>query len=84
MRNSEDDVQVQVKVFGSEFNTLLAVHGIATEVADQFIQTTKVGVDVDVEPGLSCFGLTESSVLDTSLRKVSLHYFSGFSGEKHG
>ena len=81
--NAGEDVQVQVKVFGSEFNSLLAVHGIAIDVADQFIQETKVGVDVDIESGLSAFALTESGILDTSLRKVSLDYF-GLSGEKHG
>jgi hypothetical protein len=67
-----NDVEVQVAVAGSKFTAIPAIYGISMYVADQFLDATKVGVDVDVVPGLSSFGLMESDVLDQSLRKVSL------------
>jgi hypothetical protein len=66
-----DDVEVQVAVAGSKFTAIPAIYGISMYVADQFLDVTKVGVDVDVVPGISSFGLMKSDVLDQSLRKVS-------------
>jgi hypothetical protein len=71
VRHYKEDVEVQVSVYGSKFTALPAIHGISMYVADRFIQTTKVGVDVDVLPGVSSFGLMDSEVLDNSLRKVA-------------
>ena len=71
VRQENDDVQVQVSICGSKFASLTAIHGISMYVADRFIESTKVGVNVDVIQGISSFGLMESEVLDTSLRKVA-------------
>jgi len=71
VRHQGDDVEVQVAVYGSKFTTLPAIYGISMYIADRFLHATKVGVDVDVVPGLSSFGLMESDVLDSSFRKVA-------------
>lgn len=71
VRHYRDDVEVQVSVAGSKFTALPAIYGISMYVADQFVDTTKVGVNVDVQPGLSSFGLMESDILDQSLRKIA-------------
>jgi hypothetical protein len=71
VRQENNEIQVQVQVYGSKFPSLTAIHGISMYVADRFTETTKVGVDVEVLSGLSSFGLMESEVLDSSLRKVA-------------
>jgi hypothetical protein len=72
VRHHNDDVEVQVKVYGTKISSVPAIYGISTDVAERFLDATKVGVDVEVEPGMSNFNLIESEVLDESLRKVAL------------
>ncbi len=74
-RHQGDEIEVQVKVYGSKFVSIPVIYGISKYVADQFLDATKVGVDIEVEPGLSTFGLMESDFLDESFRKVAFDYW---------
>lgn len=78
VRHQNDEIEVQVKVYGSKFISIPVIYGISQYVADQFLDATKVGVDVEVESGLSTFGLMESDFLDESFRKVALDYWSTY------
>lgn len=71
VRHQDDDVEVQVKVYGTKISSLPAIYGISTDVAEKFLDATKIGVDVEVKPGISSFGLIETDVLDESFRKVA-------------
>lgn len=71
VRHDNNDIEVQVNVRGSKFASVPAIYGISMDVADQFVQAAKVGVHVDVEPGLSKLGLIDSDVLNQSFRKVA-------------
>ena len=77
VRHSDDDIEVQVQIYGSESASVPAIYGISKYLADAFLQKTKIGIDIDVVSGLSSFGIMESSVLDSSLRKVTFDYLGG-------
>jgi hypothetical protein len=71
VRNDGDDIEVQVAVCGSKTASLMAIYGISTYLADEFLNTTKIGVGVDVVPGISNLDVIESGVFDQSFRKVA-------------
>jgi hypothetical protein len=71
VRHEDSDIEVQVEVYGTKMAALPAIFGISKYVADEFLNLTKIGVDVEVEPGISELEVIESKVLDRSFRKVA-------------
>jgi hypothetical protein len=71
VRHQDDDIEVQVEVYGSKMASLPAIFGISKYLADEFLNLTKMGIDVEVVPGISELEVIESEVLDKSFRKVA-------------
>ena len=71
VRHRDNDVEVQVQIYGTKIASLPAIQGVSVYIAEKFSEATKTDISVEVRPGLSALGLMESSVLDESLRKVA-------------
>jgi hypothetical protein len=71
VRNNGEDVEVQVFATGSKMNVVPAIYGISTYIADKYLETTKTGIEIDVQSGHSTFEAMSSEVLDQSFRKVA-------------
>jgi hypothetical protein len=77
VRHSNNDIEIQTDVYGSKMAALPAIFGIAKYVSDQFLTLTKVGVDIEVIPGISTLEVISSDVLDRSFRRVALGCWRG-------
>jgi hypothetical protein len=71
VRHQDDDIEVQVEIYGSKVVSLPAIFGISKYLADEFLNLTKIGIDVEIVPGVSELEVIESEVLDQSFRKVA-------------
>jgi hypothetical protein len=71
VRHQDDDIEVQVEIYGSKMASLPAIFGISKYLAGEFLNITKMGVDVEVVPGISELEVIESEILDQSFRKVA-------------
>lgn len=71
VKNSGDDIEVQVFATGSKMNVVPAIYGISTYVAEKYLIATKSGIEVDVQPGYSTFEVISSETLDQSFRKIA-------------
>lgn len=71
VRNDGDNVEVQVFASGSKINVIPAIYGISAYVADEYLKTTKAGIEIDVQHGHSAFEVISSDILDQSFRKVA-------------
>jgi hypothetical protein len=71
VRHEGDDIEVQVEIYGSKMASLPAIFGISKYLADEFLSLTKMGIDVEVIPGISELKIIESEILDQSFRKVA-------------
>jgi hypothetical protein len=71
VRNNGNNVEVQVFASGSKMNVVPAIYGISTYIADEYLKTTKAGIEIDVQYGHSAFEVMGSDVLDQSFRKVA-------------
>jgi len=71
VHNRDDDIEIQVKVYGSKMASLPAIFGISKYLAGEFSDLTKISVGVLVAPGVSGLEVIESEVLDQSFRKVA-------------
>lgn len=71
VRNYGNNVEIQVFALGSKMNVVPAIYGISTYVADEYLKTTKAGIEIDVQYGHSAFETMSSDVLDWSFRKIA-------------
>jgi hypothetical protein len=71
VRHKDNDIEVQVEIYGSKIASLPAIFGISKYLASEFLNITKIGVDVEVVPGISELEVIESEILDRSFRKVA-------------
>ena len=71
VRHQDDDIEVQVEIYGSKVASLPAIFGISKYLSDEFLNLTKMGIDVEVVPGVSELDVIESEILDQSFRKVA-------------
>jgi len=71
VRHQDDDIEVQVEIYGSKMASLPAIFGISKYLAGEFLNLTKMGIDIEVVPGVSELDVIESEVLDQSFRKVA-------------
>ena len=71
VRHQDDDIEVQVDIYGSKMASLPAIFGISKYLAGEFLNITKIGVDVEVVSGTSNLETIGTEVLDRSFRKVA-------------
>ena len=71
VRHQDDDIEVQVEIYGSKVAALPAIFGISKYLTDEFLNLTKIGIDVEIVSGVSELEVIESEVLDQSFRKVA-------------
>jgi hypothetical protein len=71
VRHQDDDIEVQVEICGSKVAALPAIFGISKYLTDEFLNLTKIGIDVEIVSGVSELEVIESEVLDQSFRKVA-------------
>lgn len=71
VRHRDNDIEVQVEMYGSKMASLPAIFGISKYLAGEFLNITKMGVDVEVVSGISDLAVIESKILDRSFRKVA-------------
>jgi hypothetical protein len=71
VKHQDNDIEVQVEIYGSKMASLPAIFGISKYLAGEFLNITKIGVDVEVVSGISDLAVIESEILDRSFRKVA-------------
>lgn len=75
VRHHGEAVEVQVSVLGSKITSIPAINGISMHLADRFVKSFGVGVDIGIRSGKSSLDLVESKALDESFRKVAFDYW---------
>jgi hypothetical protein len=71
VRHQDKEIEIQASVYGSKIVSLSAIFGISKYIASEFLNLTKVGIDIEVVPGNSKLDIIESKTLDQSFRKVA-------------
>ena len=71
VRHQDNDIEIQVEVYGSKMASLPAIFGISKYLTGEFLNITKIGVDIEVVPGISKLAAVESNVIDQSFRMVA-------------
>lgn len=70
VRHNGNDIEIQAETYGSKITSLPAIFGISKYLSNEFLNITKIGIDVEVISGISKLDTIKSEVLDQSFRKV--------------
>jgi hypothetical protein len=71
VRNQNDNVEIQVDVYGNKITSLSAIFGISKYLSNEFFKLTKKAIDINVLSDFSKMDVIKSEVLDESFRKVA-------------
>lgn len=71
VRNKNEDIEIQAEIYGSQITVIPAIFGISKYLSDRFLRITKIGVDIDIDSGISGLPVIKSEILDSTFRKVA-------------